>query len=304
MKTKKLIFAIVGIIIAIISSMMVSCSENKMNSDATGTFEADETIISAEASGVIQKFSVLEGQNVKAQSTVGYIDTIQLSLRKKQVQAQMELVKSKQPNIPIQLATLYEQLSAAEREKARVQKLLSGGAATEKQLDDITSTVDALKKQITAQESNLKITRDALQKEVVTLMVQVEQLTDQIKRSVILNPINGIVLAKYAEPNEMVTTGKPLYKVADLSELYLRAYLSNDQLAKVKLNQGVHVLTDSGDGDMNETSGTVTWISEKAEFTPKTIQTKSERANKVYAVKVRVKNNGSFKIGMYGELKF
>lgn len=210
---------------------------------------------------------------------------------------------SKKPNISVQLAALQSQLKSAEKEKIRISNLVEGGAATKKQLDDIIASIDIINKQIHAQQSSLTISSTGISSDAMPLYVQIEQINDQLAKSKIINPINGTVLSKYAEPNEMATTGKALYKIADLSTIILRAYISGNQLQQVKLNQKVKVLTDDGKGGTKETAGAIIWVSDKAEFTPKTIQTKDERANMVYAIKVKVVNDGSYKIGMYGEIK-
>lgn len=283
---------------------LFACNSNQNNFDASGSFEAEETIISAEGSGVIKEFKVEEGQELKAGEWVGYIDTVQLYLKKKQLEAQISSILSKKPNISLQLAALQEQLKTAETEKVRITNLVKGDAATQKQLDDINANILVIQKQIDAQRSTLSISSEGIGKDVVPLSIQIEQLNDMLVKSKIINPMNGTVLTKYAEANEMTGTGKPLYKIADLSTIILRVYISGNQLPKVKLNQKVKVSTDDGNGGFKETEGVITWISDKAEFTPKTIQTKDERANMVYAVKVNVKNDGTYKIGMYGEIKF
>jgi len=287
-----------------ITIILSACNDNKVSFDASGSFEAEETIISSEATGTIKQFSIEEGQIVEAGQEIGYIDSLQLYLKKKQLEAQITAILGKKPNIPVQLSALQEQLKTTEKERTRVANLVKGDAATPKQLDDINAQIEVLKKQIEAQQSTLSISSEGLSKDIVPLQVQVEQLNDQLAKCKIINPANGTVLAKYAEANEMTTIGKPLYKIADLSNIILRAYITSNQLTKVKLNQKVKVLTDNGKGGYKETEGTVTWINDKAEFTPKTIQTKDERANMVYAVKIKVKNDGSYKIGMYGEIKF
>lgn len=281
-----------------------SCSDKKKAFDASGTFEAEEIIISAEATGTIRELALSEGATVKAGQTIGYIDSVQLHLKKKQLEAQISAVLSRRPNVPVQLAALREQLKTAEREQQRISSLVKSDAAPAKQLDDINAQIEVLNKQIAAQQSSLEISSDGLSKEVMPLQVQIEQLNDQLARCRIVNPVAGTVLTKYAEANEMTAAGKPLYKVANLDMITLRAYITSDQLALVKLNQTVTVHTDDGKGGMKETTGTITWINDKAEFTPKTIQTKDERANTVYAMKVQVKNDGFLKIGMYGEIKF
>lgn len=287
-----------------VTALLTACNDNKVSFDASGSFEAEETIISSEATGTIKQFNIEEGQTLGAGQEIGYIDSLQLYLKKKQLEAQITAILGKKPNIPVQLSALQEQLKTTERERTRVANLVKGDAATPKQLDDINAQIEVLKKQIEAQQSTLSISSEGLSKDIVPLQVQVEQLNDQLAKCKIINPANGTVLAKYAEANEMTTTGKPLYKIADLSNIILRAYITGDQLTQVKLNQTVKVLTDDGKGGYKETEGTISWINDKAEFTPKTIQTKNERANMVYAIKVKVKNDGTYKIGMYGEIKF
>ena len=287
-----------------VTALLTACNDNKVSFDASGSFEAEETIISSEATGTIKQFNIEEGQTLGAGQEIGYIDSLQLYLKKKQLEAQITAILGKKPNIPVQLSALQEQLKTTERERTRVANLVKGDAATPKQLDDINAQIEVLKKQIEAQQSTLSISSEGLSKDIVPLQVQVEQLNDQLAKCKIINPANGTVLAKYAEANEMTTTGKPLYKIADLSNIILRAYITSNQLTQIKLNQKVKVLTDDGKGGYKETEGTVTWINDKAEFTPKTIQTKDERANMVYAIKVKVKNDGAYKVGMYGEIKF
>lgn len=284
--------------------ILASCTPKKNNVDASGSFEAEETIISSEASGVIKQFNIEEGVTLKQGQEVGYIDSIQLYLRKKQLVAQINALLGKKPNVQVQLASLKQQLQTAEKEQGRITNLLNSKVATTKQLDDINAQIDVLKKQIEAQKSTLEISTEGLNKDATPLQIQIEQLNDQLAKCKITNPINGTILSKYAEVNEVTSPGKPLYKIADLSTIILRAYITDNQLPLVKLNQKVKVLTTDQKGGYKETEGIITWINDKAEFTPKTIQTKDERANLVYAVKVKVKNDGSFKIGMYGEIKF
>lgn len=287
-----------------IAIILSACNNNKVSFDASGSFEAEETIISSEATGTIKQFSIEEGQTLEAGQAIGYIDSLQLYLKKKQLLAQTKATTSRKPNVSAQLAALQSQLATAQKEKVRITNLVNGDAAPRKQLDDINAQIDVLKKQIEAQKSSLDISTESISNDVLALQVQVEQLNDQLSKCKIINPTNGTVLTKYAEANEMTATGKPLYKIADLSNIILRAYITGDQLTQVKLNQTVKVLTDDGKGGYKETEGTISWINDKAEFTPKTIQTKNERANMVYAIKVKVKNDGTYKIGMYGEIKF
>jgi HlyD family secretion protein len=281
-----------------------SCGRKQNTFDATGTFEAVETIISANASGTIMAFNAEEGQTLEPGQVLGYIDSTQLYLKKQQVAAQITALLSRKPAVSVQLASLMEQLRAAEREQKRVASLVAADAATTKQLDDANTAIDVIKKQIDAQKSALEIVSGGISKDATPLTIQIYQLNDQLDKCVIANPVKGTILSKYAEVNETTAPGKPLYKIADLSTIILRTYITGDQLPTAKLNQQVQVATDDGKGGYNTTKGTIAWISNKAEFTPKTIQTKDERANMVYAVKVRVINDGRFKIGMYGEIKF
>ena len=281
-----------------------ACQQEKKNFDASGSFEAEETIISAEASGTLLKFDITEGATLDSGQVIGYIDSVQLYLKKKQLEAQVKALLGKKPNVPVQLASLQSQLETAEKEKVRYTNLVNSGAAPAKQLDDINAQIKSLKSQIEALKSSLDISSQGYSADAAPLNVQIEQTKDQLTKCKIVNPMQGTVLLKYANVNEMATMGKPLYKIADLSTINLRAFISGDQLPTVKLNQQVKVLTDDGQGGFKETQGTITWISDKAEFTPKTIQTKEERANMVYAIKIAVENDGTYKIGMYGEVKF
>ncbi|PZX58089.1 HlyD family secretion protein [Algoriphagus chordae] len=290
-------------ILALATILSFGCQEEK-TFDASGAFEADETIISAEAAGVLKVFKLEEGQTLQAGEQIGYVDTVQLYLRKLQLEAQITALTGRKPNISLQLAALNEQLKTAEREQTRVSNLVKADAATPKQLDDATAQVDLIKAQIQAQKSTLNISTQGISNDASPMEVQIAQLNDQLGKSQIINPMAGTVLTKYAEQNEMTAPGKPLYKIADLSNIILRVYISGNQLSQVKLGQKVTVHTDSGDGGFDKTEGTISWINDKAEFTPKTIQTKDERANMVYAIKVDVPNEGKFKIGMYGEINF
>lgn len=293
----------ISFIILSLMLIAISCKEERQF-DASGSFEAEEYIISAEGIGKIEQFSIEEGQLIQAGTIVGYIDTTQLFLKKKQLEAQIGAILSRKPDVRIQIASLEEQIASVLKEKERFTKLVKSNAATQKQLDDIENQYKMLQKQLQAQQSQLAITTDGITKESVPLLVQMEQIQDQIQKCIIVNPITGTVLTRYAKAHETTANGKPLYKIADLSKIILRAYISGDQLPKVKLNQKVKVYTDNGDGTFQETEGIITWISDKAEFTPKTIQTKNERANLVFAIKVSVHNDGKFKMGMYGELNF
>lgn len=288
--------------ICMIWMLIVSCNRKESQFDASGAFEAEETIISSEVTGVIKRFTIEEGQILRKGDTVGIIDTTQLVLKVKQLQSQVTAVLSRNPDIKVQLEALNQQIIQAKREKSRIENMLKDGAATSKQLDDAISMVDVLESQANALTSSLNISSRGLSAETEPLQYQIAQIQDQINKSYLVNPVDGTVLSQYIRANEMVLIGKPLYKIADLSIIILRAYISGDQLSSFGLGQTVVVLVDDGDG-YKEYQGRITWISQKAEFTPKTIQTKDERANLVYAVKVNVVNDGMLKIGMYGELK-
>ena len=286
------------------ATLLFGCSNGNGDFDATGTFESEEIIVSSEAMGKLLMFQVEEGMQLKQNQIVGVVDTTQLHLKKKQFLSTIKAVLSKQPDISAQLAALQKQIEAAEVEKKRIENLVSLDAATTKQLDDINSQLEVLNKQYTATKSSLTITKQGIQSETLPLVAQVEQIEDQIKKSIIINPIDGTVLTRYAKQDEITSNGKALYKIANLSDMTLRAYVDGDQLGQIKLEQNVKVFVDKGEGDQKEMRGEIYWVSSKAEFTPKTIQTKDERANLVYAIKVKVINDGYLKIGMYGEVKF
>jgi HlyD family secretion protein len=286
----------------VMTLMIASCNSDDQTFDASGTFEAIEVIVSSEVSGTIRQFDAAEGKSVKKGEPLGWIDSTQLHLKKKQLLAQVDAILSKKPNMAAQLASYQVQLKAAQREQQRVLNLFEAGAATQKQVDDVNAQVDVIERQTEAHRSSLDITSQGLISETLPLSAQVEQIDDQLQKSRIINPIDGTILTQYAEAYEVVVPGKPLYKVADLADLELRAYITGKQLPLIKLNQKVKVLVDGGETEYKEYEGVITWISSKAEFTPKTIQTKEERADLVYAVKVRVRNDGFLKIGMYGEV--
>ena len=291
-------------LIFLVLALLPACRKKKISYDASGTFEAIETIVPADAAGIIQAFTIEEGQSLDSGQVIGYVDSTQLHLRKKQLQAQIKAVLSKKPNIARQLAAYEEQLKQAKHELQRIEKLVQADAATPKQLDDARSLVAVIEKQMEALQSTLSITSEGLSQDTGPLWTQIDQLNDQIRRCVLVNPVKGTVLTKYAEPHEMASPGKPLYKIADLSAITLRAYITGDQLTGRKLGDQVTVLVDDHGGTYKSYTGTIEWISNKAEFTPKTIQTKNERANLVYALKIHVPNDGYLKIGMYGEVKW
>lgn len=282
--------------------LLTSCKSDTNEAFASGYFEAVETIVSARGNGTIQYLNVEEGMDLQADTKVGQIDSTQIYLTIRQIQAQKGAVLSRKPDISSQTAILKEQLAHANRELIRVENLNAGGAATQKQLDDARSAVAVLNRQLSAQQTTLDKTSASVGKETNPLEVQISLLQDQLEKCRIINPVTGTVLVKYAEPTEMTAIGRPLYKIADLSTLQLRAYITGKQLGSLKLGQKVKVTTDLGKEKPAEYEGTVNWISNKAEFTPKTIQTHEERSNEVFAIKVAVKNDGFLKIGMYGEI--
>jgi len=279
---------------------LLSCGRDSGVHDASGTFEATEIVVSSEVSGKIIELNVNEGDTVAGGAVVGQIDTIQLFLRKKQLLATVRALEARRPEVRKQIAAIEEQITTQTREKERVERLIKADAATRKQLDDITSSISILEKQLEAQRSTFKNTSGGITEDASVLMIQVEQINDQLQRSRITSPIKGTVLVKYAEAGEVTGTGKPLFKVADINNMQLKAYMTSDLLTTTRLNQSVKVFADFGEEDEREYEGKIIWISDKAEFTPKTIQTKDERANLVYAVKISVKNDGYLKIGMYG----
>ena len=283
---------------------LAACGRNSGQYDASGNFEAEERIISSEATGKILELNIDEGLTLKPGQAVGFIDTTQLYLRKKQLLYSAQALLAKLPDANSQLSTIQKQMETATYEIKRVENLLKDDAATKKQLDDLNAQLDLLRKQYQSLQTSLAITSRSIHSETLPLKAQVEQLEDQIRKSIIRNPINGTVLTKYAEQDEVVTAGKAIYKIADLSSLLLRAYISGDQLTSVKLGQKVKITVDDVKGGSKNYEGVLEWVSDKAEFTPKTIQTKDERANLVYAIKIKVKNDGFLKIGMYGEVNF
>jgi len=297
---------------------LVSCNRNKNNFDASGTFEADETIVSAEAAGQIVSLNITEGQTIPGDSVVGKIDPQNLTLQKEQVQASIQALNEKTADVTPQVKMLQGQLDVQQaqlndllHERTRTENLLKEDAATKKQLDDLNFQIETVKKQmdvtkqqINVQKNNVASQNRSILSEGKPLEKRAAQLQDQLNKTNIRNPITGTVITKYAELGEVTSNGKPLYKIANLSTMNLRAYVTGAQLPQVKLGQQVTVLIDSGANHYRTLPGTITWISDKAEFTPKTIQTKDERANLVYAMKVKVNNDGYLKIGMYGEVRF
>lgn len=290
-------------ILSLGSLLLAGCSAGEHAFDATGAFEATEILVSAEASGKIKEFNLEEGDRLEAGRMVGYIDTTQLYFRKMQLLSSLRSVDIRKPDIRKQIAALEQQIATARTEQRRMQNLVKAKAGSQKQLDDIENNLKYLQKQLDAQYSSLSKTTGGADAEAEAMLYQVMQLDDQVQKSRILNPRTGTVLVKYAEAGEVTAAGQPLYKLADTDLLYLRAYVTADQLSRLKAGQSVEVYADYG-SERRAYPGTVTWISDQSEFTPKGIQTKDERANLVYAVKVAVRNDGYLKIGQYGEMMF
>ena len=276
---------------------LVACNKNNDKADGYGNFEATEVTISAEASGKIEYLNLEEGAIVAPNTQVGLIDTIQLYLSKQQLIASKNTIASKSGNVLSQTAVLNEQLKTTLIEQKRIQNMFAENAATKRQVDEINGKVNVLNEQI----KSIKTQEAPISNEQKSIDVQIEKINDQIQKCKIINPFQGTVLAKYSEANEITNFGKPLYKLADLTTMTLRVYISEKQLNQIKVGQKVTVKIDTQE-DMKSYPGTISWVSSSAEFTPKIIQTKEERANLVYAVKVNVKNDGSLKIGMPAEM--
>jgi len=296
MKTKLTIIALATILLA-------SCGKNRGNFDASGNFEATEIIVSSQANGQIMAFDINEGQTLEANEPVGYVDTTQLHLRKLQLQASLKAIDSRFYNVSRQIAATNQQIDKQKSELQRFENLLQSNAANQKQVDDINAQIILLQKQLAAQTESFENSNRSVSGESAALLAQIKQVEDLINKSAISSPVDGTVLVKYAQPGEITAQGKALFKIADINNMFLRAYITADQISQMKLGQQVRVFVDFGRRDMNEYKGTITWISDKAEFTPRTIQTRNERANQVYAVKIAVKNDGLLKIGMFGEMK-
>lgn len=311
--------------------VLVACGKKENEYDATGTFEATEVTVSAKSSGELQLFDVTEGGQVENGSVVGRIDAYQLQLKKEQLETtrgqlsanKRQLASSKNSNdsrqldLEKQLSSIKQQIANAERERQRFTELVNDGAVPRKQLDDINYQIKVLEKQLEAtsdqirsnnaslkdQSTGIDAQMDGIDAQAAGLESQIRQIEDQIANTEIAAPLTGTVLEKYVERGEFVTAGKPLFKMADTQNMFLRAYVTSAQLQNIKIGQQVKVFADYGDGQMKEYAGTISWISSRSEFTPKTILTDDERADLVYAVKVAIKNDGFVKIGMYGRLK-
>lgn len=282
--------------------LLNSCGPSGMSSDAAGTFEADEITVSSEATGKIEWLDLTEGQQLQAGQAVGQIDTVQLFLQKQQLEESIMFLEGSMPDIDRQTSAMRSRLKQQLREKDRIERLLEDDAATPKDLEDILSAIEVLEGQIEAQESDLGNTIASLEGQLASARNRILQIEDQLAKCRIASPVDGTVLARYAHAGELAVSGKPLFRVADTRTMTLRAYFCLGQLKDVRIGQRVKVIADFGGDNTREYEGTVSWISDKSEFSPKSIQTKDERENLVYAVKISVRNDGYLKIGMYGEV--
>ena len=287
-----------------VALVLNACGRKERQYDATGVFEATETTVYAEQTGALLTFNVEEGDTVGRNREVGLIDTTQLWLKMKQAEAMKSVYQSQKPEQEKQIAVTRQQLAKAKQDQQRYKELVADGAAPGKMLDDANSQVEVLQRQLDAQLSSLRVNTNALDKQMDATDVQAEQLRDQIRKCHILVPAKGTVIEKYVERGEFVSAGKPLFRMADTENMFIRAYVTSAQLENIKTGQKATVFADYGNGGKKEYEGRVTWISSRSEFTPKTILTDDERADLVYAVKVAIKGDGYVKMGMYGEVLF
>jgi HlyD family secretion protein len=278
--------------------LLSSCNNNGDKADAYGNFEADEIIISAKAQGELLNFNVIEGQTLKAGAVVGYVDTVNLHLQRAELRASLQATTAQKENIAAQIAVAKDELTRVKKDQQRIEKMHAQKAATQKQLDDINSAVSVAQNRLQV----LQTQYPAIEAQVATIAAKSDLLEKMIADAVITNPVNGVVLAKLVEQHEMTAPGKPLYKIADMEFLNLRAFVAGSQLAALEVGKTYHVKIDGPDGEMLNYDGELIWVSETAEFTPKTIQTKKDRVDLVYAIKLRVKNDGKLKLGMPGEV--
>ena len=293
-----------SLIMLSLMAFVSACNNGDNQSDAYGNFEAIEVIVSGEATGKLMGFKVSEGMTIKANDQIGFIDTTQLFLQKQQLIYRIAALKSKIQDVSVQIDVLIEQKNNLNREKKRVENMIKDGAATAKQLDDMNGEIEVVDRRILATKSQLTTANRGILSEIAPLEAQIELINDRLAKSYITSPVSGTILTKYAEEGELVGMGQPLFKVANLEEMELRIYVSGDQLSSFKLGDQVEVLVDDASDGYQSLEGKVIWVSSRAEFTPKIIQTKEERINLVYAVKVKVPNDGALKIGMPGEVRF
>lgn len=283
--------------------LIISCRNKNDAYSGTGTFEATEVNVSAETMGKLLSWEASEGKNVTTDMILGYIDTTQLHLQKDELYAQLAASNSRYTDIPKQIATLQQAVANRKREQARFQKLVDAKAGNQKQVDDIRYQIEELNKEVIAKQSLLESNNKSIGNQGVALSSKINAIQDMIDKSIIKSPINGVILVKYIEIGEFASAGKALFKVADMDNIFLRAYVTSEQLVHIKIGQPIRVYADFGGDTKKEYPGTITWISGEAEFTPKSIQTDDERANMVYAIKMAVKNDGYIKRGMYGRFK-
>lgn len=296
LKMKKLVYLL------LLPFLLSACNSNRLKYDAAGVFEATEVVVSSEVSGVVQQFDIAEGDELIAGQRIGTIDSTQLYLQKLQLIGSQRALEVSRPDVRKQIAVAQEELERIRREKTRIEKLFKGGAATEQQLDECTAQLRMAEARLAAQENSLTINSEGIAEQSSTITIQIAQLEDKLRRCRIINPVKGTVLKKYVERGELVAPFRPLYRIANLDTMYLRAYLTSDQISKTRLGQEVRLYSDYGQSGRREYVGRIVWSSARAEFTPKTIQTRDERANLVYAVKIATTNDGLLKIGMYGEV--
>lgn len=270
--------------------------------DAQGTFEATEVIVSSEANGRIMDFVIEEGMEIAGGECLGTIDSMQLHLQREQLMAQQAALLASRPDVNMQVSSLREQIAKQRSELRRVESMLKDGAATQKQYDDIEAQIKVLEGQLNATLSTLDKNTATINNNAAALEAQIASLDDLIAKCRIVSPISGTVLVKYAEAGELATVGKPLMKVADLNNIYLRAYFTSEQLANIALGDKVKVVANFGGDKRYDYEGEIVWIASESEFTPKNIQTNDSRSNLVYAVKIAVKNDGRLKIGLAGEV--
>lgn len=285
------------------AALLTACGNNNGDYDASGIFETTEVIVSARGTGEIMSLNIEEGQTVKAGQSLGELDMTQLVLKKQQLHAGKDAATSRKLDIARQVASLRQQIANLQSEQARFKALLKDGAATQKQVDDIGYQIATLQKQLAATNEQVSTANRSIDGQSAGFEAQIGQVDDMMRQAVITSPINGVILSKYAEAGEFAVPGRALFKVADVSDMKLRAYVTADLLTGLKIGQKVKVYADQGANGRKEYEGTVSWISSEAEFTPKTIQTRDERSNLVYAIKITVRNDGLIKRGMYGDVK-
>lgn len=285
-------------------TLLAACSSDTQQYDASGVFESTEVVVSAQTAGELSQMNFSEGDTVAAGQQLALVDTIQLSLQRRRLLANLTTVGACRYDVSRQVAAIRQQIATQQKERRRFAQLVSENAANQKTVDDIDAQILLLERQLAAQTETLENTNTGVSGETEALVAQIAQIDDQLRRARVLAPIDGTVLAKYAEQGELAASGRQLYKLADMRHLYLRAYVTAPQLTHLRLGQKVRVFADDGESGRRAYEGRITWIADEAEFTPKTIQTRDERANLVYAIKVAVENDGGIKLGMYGECQF